>query len=151
LFLHSTEAPQGIDLSRPLFTCTNANQAATCTCNARPRVSPHHVVNHSSQPRATIHRSSDAPVLIGRGNRGASEHSEEESCAGTDRPSSAGANPRWGCAAAGGEGGAAASGEVWAAADGEGGAVVSLPVTGGWEPLCWPGVKWVFQVPLQLN
>jgi hypothetical protein len=47
----------------PLFTCTNANQAATCTCNARPRVSPHHVVNHSSQPGATIHRSSDAPVL----------------------------------------------------------------------------------------
>jgi hypothetical protein len=27
-----------------------------------PRVSPHHVVNHSPQPRATIHRSSDAPV-----------------------------------------------------------------------------------------
>jgi hypothetical protein len=47
----------------PLFTCTNANQAAPCTCNTRPRVSPHHVVNHSSQPGATIHRSSDAPVL----------------------------------------------------------------------------------------
>jgi hypothetical protein len=30
---------------------------------ARHRVSPHHVVNHSSQPGATIHRSSDAPVL----------------------------------------------------------------------------------------
>jgi hypothetical protein len=28
-----------------------------------PRVSPHHVANHSSQPGATIHRSSDAPVL----------------------------------------------------------------------------------------
>jgi hypothetical protein len=63
LSLHSLEAPQGIDLSRPLFTCTNANQAATCTRNTRPRVSPHHVVNHSSQPGATIHRSSDAPVL----------------------------------------------------------------------------------------
>jgi hypothetical protein len=63
LSLHSSEAPQGIDLSRPLFTCTNANQAATCTCNTRPRVSPHHVFNHSSQPGATIHRSSDAPVL----------------------------------------------------------------------------------------
>jgi hypothetical protein len=49
--------PQGIDLSRPLFTCTNANHAATYTCNTRPRVSPHHVVNHSSQPGPTIHRS----------------------------------------------------------------------------------------------
>jgi hypothetical protein len=63
LSLHSSEAPQGVGLSRPLFTCTNANQAATCTCNTRPKVSPHHVVNHSSQPGATIHRSSDAPVL----------------------------------------------------------------------------------------
>jgi hypothetical protein len=61
--LLSSEAPQGIDLSRPLFTCTNANQAATCTCNTWLRVSPHHVVNHSSQPGMTIHRSSDAPVL----------------------------------------------------------------------------------------
>jgi hypothetical protein len=61
--LHSTEAPQGIDPSRPLFTYTNANQAATCTCNTRPRVSAHDIVNHSSQPRATIHRSSDALVL----------------------------------------------------------------------------------------
>jgi hypothetical protein len=44
LSLHSTEAPHGIDLSRPLFTCTNANQAA------RPRVSPHHgVITHHSQ------------------------------------------------------------------------------------------------------
>jgi hypothetical protein len=63
LSLHSSEAPQGIDLSRPLFTCTNTNQAATCTCNTWPRVSPHHVVNHSSQPGATIHWSLDAPVL----------------------------------------------------------------------------------------
>jgi hypothetical protein len=63
LSIHSSEAPQGINLSRPLFTCTNANQAATCTCNSQPRVSPHHVVNHSSQLGATIHRSSDAPVL----------------------------------------------------------------------------------------
>jgi hypothetical protein len=62
LSLHSLEAPQGIDLSRLLFTCTNANQIAACTWNTRPRVSPHHVVNHSSQPGATIHRSSDAPV-----------------------------------------------------------------------------------------
>jgi hypothetical protein len=53
----------GIDLSRPLFTCTNANQAATCTCNTQQRISPHHVVNHSSHQGATIHRSSDAPVL----------------------------------------------------------------------------------------
>jgi hypothetical protein len=56
-------APQGIDLSRSLFTYTNTNQAATYTCNTRPRVSTHHVVNHSSQPGVTIHRSSDAPVL----------------------------------------------------------------------------------------
>jgi hypothetical protein len=27
------------------------------------QVIPHHVVNHSSQPEATNHRSSDAPVL----------------------------------------------------------------------------------------
>jgi hypothetical protein len=66
LSLHSSEAPQGIDLSHPLFTCTNANQAATCTCNTWPRVSPHYVVNHSSQPGAIIHRSSDAPVLNDR-------------------------------------------------------------------------------------
>jgi hypothetical protein len=63
LSLHSSEAPQGIDLSRPLLTYTNANQATTCTFNTRPRVSPHHVVNHSSQPGATIHWSSDVPVL----------------------------------------------------------------------------------------
>jgi hypothetical protein len=63
LSLHSSEAPQGIDLSRSLFTCTNTNQAATCTCNTWPRVSPHHVVNHSSQLGATIHRCLDAPVL----------------------------------------------------------------------------------------
>jgi hypothetical protein len=63
LSLHSSKASQGIDLSRPLFTCTNANQVATYTCNTRLRVSPHHVVNHSSQLGATIHRSLDAPVL----------------------------------------------------------------------------------------
>jgi hypothetical protein len=63
LSLHSSEAPQGIDLLRPLFTYTNTNQAATCTYNTRPKVSPHHVVNHSSQLGATIHRSSNAPVL----------------------------------------------------------------------------------------
>jgi hypothetical protein len=53
LSLHSSEVPQGIDDSHPLFTYTNANQATTCTCNTRPRVSPHHIVNHSSQPGAT--------------------------------------------------------------------------------------------------
>jgi hypothetical protein len=63
LSLHFSEAPQGIDVLLPLFTCTNANQVATCTCNTRPRVSPHHVINHSSQPGATNHRSSDALVL----------------------------------------------------------------------------------------
>jgi hypothetical protein len=55
--------PAGHRLSHLLFTCTNANQAATCTCNTRRRVSPDHVVNHSSQPGATIHWSSDIPVL----------------------------------------------------------------------------------------
>jgi hypothetical protein len=63
LSLHSSEAPHGIDVSHSLFTCTNVNQAATCTCSTWPRVSPHHVVNHSSQPGATIHRSLDALVL----------------------------------------------------------------------------------------
>jgi hypothetical protein len=48
----------GIDLSRLFFTSTNANQAATYTCNTRPRVSPQNVVNHSSQG-TTDHRSSD--------------------------------------------------------------------------------------------
>jgi hypothetical protein len=33
LSLHSSGPLQGIDLSRSLFTCTNANQATTCTCN----------------------------------------------------------------------------------------------------------------------
>jgi hypothetical protein len=61
--LHFSEAPQGIDLSRSLFTCTNANQATTCTYNTWPSVSPRHIVNHSSQPGATNHRSSDAPIL----------------------------------------------------------------------------------------
>jgi hypothetical protein len=34
--------------SHLLFTCTNANQVTTCTYNTRLRVSPYHVVNHSS-------------------------------------------------------------------------------------------------------
>jgi hypothetical protein len=63
LSLHSSEAPKGKDLLCPLFTCTNANQTVTCTCNTHPRVSPHHVVNHSSQQGVIIHRFSDAPVL----------------------------------------------------------------------------------------
>jgi hypothetical protein len=62
LYLHSSEPPQG-DLSRPLFTYTNANQAATCTYNTWPRVSPHHIVNHSSHQGATIYWSLDALVL----------------------------------------------------------------------------------------
>jgi hypothetical protein len=63
LSLHSSDASQGIYHSCLLFTYTNAKQAATCTCNTRQRVSPHHVVNHSSRLGATIHGSSDAPVL----------------------------------------------------------------------------------------
>jgi hypothetical protein len=37
----------GNDLSRLFFTCTNTSQAATCTCNTWPKISPHNVVNHS--------------------------------------------------------------------------------------------------------
>jgi hypothetical protein len=49
----------GDDLSRLFFTCTNTSQAATCTYNTLPRISPHNVVNHSSHKEATIHRSSN--------------------------------------------------------------------------------------------
>jgi hypothetical protein len=49
----------GNDLSRLFFTCTNTSQAATCTCNTYPRISPHNVVNHSSHKEATIHQSSN--------------------------------------------------------------------------------------------
>jgi hypothetical protein len=45
------------DISHLFFTCTNTSQAATCICNTWPRISPHHVVNHSSQQEATNHRS----------------------------------------------------------------------------------------------
>jgi hypothetical protein len=47
----------GNDLSRLLFACTNTSQAATCTYNTEPSISPHNVVNHSSHKEATIHRS----------------------------------------------------------------------------------------------
>jgi hypothetical protein len=49
----------GDDLSRMFFTCTNTSQAATCTYNTLPRISPHNVVNHLSHKEATIHRSSN--------------------------------------------------------------------------------------------
>jgi hypothetical protein len=49
----------GDDLSRLFFTCTNTSQAATCTWNTLPRISPHNVVNHSSHKEATNHRSSN--------------------------------------------------------------------------------------------
>jgi hypothetical protein len=49
----------GDDLSCLFFTCTNTSQAATCTCNTWPRISPHNVVNHSSHKEATIHWSSN--------------------------------------------------------------------------------------------
>jgi hypothetical protein len=49
----------GNDLSHLFFTCSNTNQAATCTCNTQPRISPHYVVYHSSHQEATIHRSSN--------------------------------------------------------------------------------------------
>jgi hypothetical protein len=47
----------GNDLSCLFFTCTNTSQAATCTCNTQPRISPHNIVNHSSHKEATIHQS----------------------------------------------------------------------------------------------
>ena len=59
LWLNQRTTPQGSDLSHLLFTCTNANQAATYTCNTKPRVSPHNVVNHSSLR-------SDHPSVFGR-------------------------------------------------------------------------------------
>jgi hypothetical protein len=47
-----------------------------CTCNTRPRVNPHHVVNHSSHQGTTVHRSLDAPVLtIQHWNCFATQHS----------------------------------------------------------------------------
>jgi hypothetical protein len=49
----------GDDLSHLFFTCTNTSQAAACTCNTQPRISPHNVVNHSSHKEATIYRSSN--------------------------------------------------------------------------------------------
>jgi hypothetical protein len=49
----------GDDLSRLFFTCTNTSQAATCTCNTEPRISPRNIVSHSSHKEATIHRSSN--------------------------------------------------------------------------------------------
>jgi hypothetical protein len=49
----------GDDLSRLFFTCTNTSQAATCTCNTWPRISPHNVVNQSSHKEAVNHRSSN--------------------------------------------------------------------------------------------
>jgi hypothetical protein len=45
----------GDDLSRLFFTCTNTGQAATCTCNTYPRISPHNVVNHPSHKEVTTH------------------------------------------------------------------------------------------------
>jgi hypothetical protein len=41
------------------FTCTNTSQAAACTCNTYQRISPQHVVNHSSHQEVTIHLSSN--------------------------------------------------------------------------------------------
>jgi hypothetical protein len=49
----------GNDLSRLFFTYTSTSQAATCTCNTWPIISPHNGVNHSSHHEATIHRSSN--------------------------------------------------------------------------------------------
>jgi hypothetical protein len=49
----------GDDLSHLFFTCTNASQDTTYTCNTEPRISPHNVINHSSHQEATIHRSSN--------------------------------------------------------------------------------------------
>jgi hypothetical protein len=61
----------GLTRHRPFVSALHLhqkNQPATYTCNTRPRVSPHHVVNHSSKPGATIHRSSDALVIKSAGS-----------------------------------------------------------------------------------
>jgi hypothetical protein len=57
LSLHSSETPQRIDLSRPLFTCTNANQAATCTLSIT-----HHIQERPSTGPRTL-QSSISPLM----------------------------------------------------------------------------------------
>jgi hypothetical protein len=60
LFVFSTPGGlTGNDLSRLFFTCTNTSQAATCTCNTWPRISPHNIVNYSSHQEVTIHQASN--------------------------------------------------------------------------------------------
>jgi hypothetical protein len=54
-----TWRPHHNDLSCLFLTYSNTSQAATCTCNTYPRISPHNVVNHSSHQEATIHCSSN--------------------------------------------------------------------------------------------
>jgi hypothetical protein len=54
--LSTPRRPHRLRPLRMLFTCTNANQAATCTYNTRPRDNPHHIGNHSSHQGVTIHR-----------------------------------------------------------------------------------------------
>jgi hypothetical protein len=60
LFVFSTPGGlTGNDLSRLFFTCTNTSQAATCTCNTWPGISPHNIVNYSSHQEVTIHQASN--------------------------------------------------------------------------------------------
>jgi hypothetical protein len=47
----------GDDLSRLVFTCTNTSQAATCTCNTKPRISPHNC-------QSLITQGSDHPLVL---------------------------------------------------------------------------------------
>jgi hypothetical protein len=68
LSLHFLEAPRGIDLSRPLFTCTNANQAATCTAilgqesvHTTLSITHHSQESPSTGPRTV--RSSISPLM----------------------------------------------------------------------------------------
>jgi hypothetical protein len=49
----------GYHYSHLFFACTNASQAATCTCNTQPKIGPHNIVNHSSHQEANMHRSSN--------------------------------------------------------------------------------------------
>jgi hypothetical protein len=57
----------GNDLSRLFFTCTNTSQAATCTCNTKPRIShttlsiTHHTRKRPSPGPRTTHGPQSPP------------------------------------------------------------------------------------------
>jgi hypothetical protein len=61
--LSTPQRPHRLRPFAPTLHLHQRKSSRTCTYNTRSRVSPHHVVNHSSHHGATIHWSSDAPVL----------------------------------------------------------------------------------------